>query len=348
MAAVGGAQGQYQQGYAGGVAYPPPRQQAQQPQYAARGGGYDEPTRARANDVAAEDPWLTSLRGGDGGAAAGRRGGRAGRPDWNHDLGADDGFNTAGSLEWKVTGPPNTLRSGGSDRHGSRQGGTGSSQGSTAGHYTPSNLDATAKKREGLERLKRIQSANRRTTASRGPLQEYEPEEDEEAYRAPPPARRQPEARPPAQAARGRQQQQQQQWDYDEYQAPAPVGRPKQPAQAARAAPPAAPRAGRYEAEVSRGMGGLSLYEQAAEADAGPADSGDLVECQGCGRSFNPKAYQVHRKVCAKVFQSKRKQFNALQKMLPAEAKQAAASGSKMAAVRGGAARAAPAVRPRT
>lgn len=33
------------------------------------------------------------------------------------------------------------------------------------------------------------------------------------------------------------------------------------------------------------------------------ASPGDLQQCEGCGRSFNPKAFQVHSRVCAKVFQ---------------------------------------------
>ena len=33
------------------------------------------------------------------------------------------------------------------------------------------------------------------------------------------------------------------------------------------------------------------------------ADPGDLTQCEGCGRSFNPKAFEVHSRICAKVFQ---------------------------------------------
>ena len=32
-------------------------------------------------------------------------------------------------------------------------------------------------------------------------------------------------------------------------------------------------------------------------------DPGDLTQCEGCGRSFNPKAFEVHSRICAKVFQ---------------------------------------------
>ncbi|KAL0030611.1 hypothetical protein WJX79_009490 [Trebouxia sp. C0005] len=40
------------------------------------------------------------------------------------------------------------------------------------------------------------------------------------------------------------------------------------------------------------------------------AGLGDLTQCEGCGRSFNPKAFEVHSRICAKVFQTKRKAFN--------------------------------------
>ena len=33
------------------------------------------------------------------------------------------------------------------------------------------------------------------------------------------------------------------------------------------------------------------------------ASPGDLTQCEGCGRSFNPKAFEVHSRICAKVFQ---------------------------------------------
>ncbi|KAK9820034.1 hypothetical protein WJX72_005316 [[Myrmecia] bisecta] len=36
-----------------------------------------------------------------------------------------------------------------------------------------------------------------------------------------------------------------------------------------------------------------------------------MVQCSGCGRSFNEKAYTTHSRICAKVFQTKRRQFNA-------------------------------------
>ena len=33
------------------------------------------------------------------------------------------------------------------------------------------------------------------------------------------------------------------------------------------------------------------------------ASPGDLMQCEGCGRSFNPKAFEIHSRICAKVFQ---------------------------------------------
>ncbi|DBA98036.1 TPA: hypothetical protein ACH3X3_012864 [Trebouxia sp. C0006] len=41
------------------------------------------------------------------------------------------------------------------------------------------------------------------------------------------------------------------------------------------------------------------------------ASPGDLSQCEGCGRSFNPKAFEVHSRICAKVFQRQRKGFDA-------------------------------------
>ena len=39
-------------------------------------------------------------------------------------------------------------------------------------------------------------------------------------------------------------------------------------------------------------------------------DENDLNECPDCGRQFNPEAYDKHVKICKKVFQKKRKEFN--------------------------------------
>ena len=41
-------------------------------------------------------------------------------------------------------------------------------------------------------------------------------------------------------------------------------------------------------------------------------DPSELVMCrQGCGRKFNPESIRKHEGVCRKVFQKKRKEFNA-------------------------------------
>ena len=46
-------------------------------------------------------------------------------------------------------------------------------------------------------------------------------------------------------------------------------------------------------------------------------DPSTFVMCrQGCGRKFNPDSISKHQKVCKKVFQNKRKQFNAQQKRI--------------------------------
>jgi hypothetical protein len=42
--------------------------------------------------------------------------------------------------------------------------------------------------------------------------------------------------------------------------------------------------------------------------EQGPSEP--LMQCSGCGRSFNAKALEKHAKVCKKVFQDKRKQFD--------------------------------------
>jgi hypothetical protein len=39
-------------------------------------------------------------------------------------------------------------------------------------------------------------------------------------------------------------------------------------------------------------------------------DDGDRIECDGCGRKFKPESLQKHKKICKKVFQSKRKKFD--------------------------------------
>lgn len=42
---------------------------------------------------------------------------------------------------------------------------------------------------------------------------------------------------------------------------------------------------------------------QAGTAPPESAPAGDLRQCEGCGRSFNQKAFEVHARICAKVFQ---------------------------------------------
>ncbi len=40
-------------------------------------------------------------------------------------------------------------------------------------------------------------------------------------------------------------------------------------------------------------------------------DEGGFIECpEGCGRKFNELALEKHVKICKKVFQTKRKEFN--------------------------------------
>ena len=39
------------------------------------------------------------------------------------------------------------------------------------------------------------------------------------------------------------------------------------------------------------------------------AGSSDLLQCATCGRTFNPRALEIHTRICTKVFASKRKAF---------------------------------------
>eukprot|EP01138_Halocafeteria_seosinensis_P014614 gb/GECG01014919.1/.p1 GENE.gb/GECG01014919.1/~~gb/GECG01014919.1/.p1 ORF type:complete len:823 (+),score=100.43 gb/GECG01014919.1/:1-2469(+) len=48
----------------------------------------------------------------------------------------------------------------------------------------------------------------------------------------------------------------------------------------------------------------------------------ELRECPSCGRNFNPQAFEKHAKVCKKVFQSKRRQFDSSKVRVPGEAQQ--------------------------
>lgn len=51
---------------------------------------------------------------------------------------------------------------------------------------------------------------------------------------------------------------------------------------------------------------GLNLPPEAFGED----EPVELVMCEGCGRKFKPEALERHAKICKKVFQDKRKQFN--------------------------------------
>eukprot|EP00891_Asterochloris_glomerata_P001251 jgi/Astpho2/1251/Aster-x0992 len=46
------------------------------------------------------------------------------------------------------------------------------------------------------------------------------------------------------------------------------------------------------------------------ESLAGTPGSSDLLQCATCGRTFNPRALEIHTRICNKVFASKRKAFN--------------------------------------
>ena len=41
----------------------------------------------------------------------------------------------------------------------------------------------------------------------------------------------------------------------------------------------------------------------------GTAGSSDLLQCINCGRTFHPRALEIHTRICTKVFASKRKAF---------------------------------------
>eukprot|EP00798_Chlamydomonas_sp_ICE-L_P014096 gene14096-20050_t len=65
-------------------------------------------------------------------------------------------------------------------------------------------------------------------------------------------------------------------------------------------APPPPPPAKAYPSQDDSGA-----YNQGYE------EGGDRVECGSCGRKFLPEAYEKHSRICAKVFASKRKPYNA-------------------------------------
>lgn len=51
------------------------------------------------------------------------------------------------------------------------------------------------------------------------------------------------------------------------------------------------------------GFAGAGPIGQAGDAPLPDAPAGDLIQCGGCGRSFNPRALEVHSRICAKIFQ---------------------------------------------
>lgn len=63
-----------------------------------------------------------------------------------------------------------------------------------------------------------------------------------------------------------------------------------------------------YEDRVAKANGKKVIP---AEIANGESSSEELIECgMGCGRRFNRKALEKHEKICQKVFQDKREQFN--------------------------------------
>ncbi len=125
---------------------------------------------------------------------------------------------------------------------------------------------------------------------------------------------KQPQQAPPQQQQQQQQyQQQQQQQQQRQMQPPPPKpGFPPQRPPPQQGPPPRFPPGG-----PPRGGGGSSWEDMPVHAAAAPplpedpAALGPLVQCECCGRSFNQQAYSKHAKVCAKVFATKRKVFNA-------------------------------------
>ena len=62
---------------------------------------------------------------------------------------------------------------------------------------------------------------------------------------------------------------------------------------------------GRTTVEGPTGSNGFArdALGQGANAPQADAPSGDLTQCEGCGRSFNQRAFEVHSRICAKIFQ---------------------------------------------
>ena len=59
------------------------------------------------------------------------------------------------------------------------------------------------------------------------------------------------------------------------------------------------------------------------EADETSEPPFELQQCSKCGRSFAPTSLSKHQRVCERVFSKQRKQFNASNSRVPAEARQA-------------------------
>ena len=73
-----------------------------------------------------------------------------------------------------------------------------------------------------------------------------------------------------------------------------------------------------------------NLGPEAFAGGSGPAeyeDPGDLIPCGSCDRKFRPEALEKHSRICNKVFNKKRKVFNAAAHRMDGEARSAARSG---------------------
>lgn len=77
---------------------------------------------------------------------------------------------------------------------------------------------------------------------------------------------------------------------------------PYEPPARARAAPQPPQQHSRPPAATAFTIGGDDIEED--------APVGEQLECPDCGRKFNPIPYEKHVKICAKVFQQKRKAFD--------------------------------------
>eukprot|EP00747_Dinoflagellata_sp_TGD_P218769 gnl/TRDRNA2_/TRDRNA2_90971_c0_seq1.p1 gnl/TRDRNA2_/TRDRNA2_90971_c0~~gnl/TRDRNA2_/TRDRNA2_90971_c0_seq1.p1 ORF type:complete len:446 (+),score=111.30 gnl/TRDRNA2_/TRDRNA2_90971_c0_seq1:81-1340(+) len=100
---------------------------------------------------------------------------------------------------------------------------------------------------------------------------------------------------------------------------PAPGARPASPPIRPMAAPaaPASAMASNFHNEFGN-SGGIGTGGQGDEE----ASNVVLVPCSHCGRTFRQEALVRHEALCVKVFQKKRKEFNALAHAVPEEALQ--------------------------